>query len=175
MTYEEIIQFHGHECPGLAIGYKMSIAAMEGLASLRAEDEELVAIVENDACGVDALQCVTGCTFGKGNLRFRDYGKQVYSIYCRSTRKGVRVHFHGKGIPEDLREDREELARWILSAANDIILSVTPLSIPEPEPARIMDSISCEFCGERVMESRIKQHHDKPACIPCYEKQQKRE
>jgi len=71
MTYEEIIQFHGHECPGLAIGYRMAIAAMENLESFRADDEELVAIVENDACGVDALQCVTGCTFGKGNLLFR--------------------------------------------------------------------------------------------------------
>ena len=84
MTYEEIIQFHGHECPGLAIGYKMATAAMEALESLRAEDEDLVAIVENDACGVDALQCITGCTFGKGNLLFRDYGKQVYTIYSRS-------------------------------------------------------------------------------------------
>ena len=175
MTYEEIIQFHGHECPGLAKGYKMATAAMESLASLRADDEELVAIVENDACGVDALQCVTGCTFGKGNLLFRDYGKQVYTIYCRSTRKGVRVHFHGKGIPEGLQENRSDFTRWILSATNDSILSVTHISIPRPEPARIMDSILCEFCGESVMESRIKQQHDKPACIPCYEKQQKLE
>ena len=65
MTYDEIVRFHGHECPGLAIGYRMATAAMETLDSFRAEDEELVAIVENDACGVDALQCVTGCTFGK--------------------------------------------------------------------------------------------------------------
>ena len=60
MTYEEIIQFHGHECPGLAMGYRMATAAMNELDSIRAEDEEIVAIVENDACGVDALQCVTG-------------------------------------------------------------------------------------------------------------------
>jgi formylmethanofuran dehydrogenase subunit E len=73
MTYDEIIQFHGHECPGLAMGYRMATAAMKKLDSIRAEDEEIVAIVENDACGVDALQCVTGCTFGKGNLIFRDY------------------------------------------------------------------------------------------------------
>ena len=65
MTYEEIIQFHGHGCPGLAIGYRMATAAMESLELFRAEDEELLAIVENDACGVDALQCVAGCTFGK--------------------------------------------------------------------------------------------------------------
>ena len=172
MTYEEIIQFHGHECPGLAIGYKMATAAMETLESLRAEDEDLVAIVENDACGVDALQCVTGCTFGKGNLLFRDYGKQVYTIYCRSTRSGVRVHFHGNEIPEGLQEDRGALTKWILSASNDGILSVTQTSIPEPEPAKIRESIPCAFCGESAMESRLQQLHEKPACIPCYEKQQ---
>ena len=91
MTYDEIIQFHGHECPGLAMGYRMAAAAMENLESFRAEDEELVALVENDACGVDALQCVTGCTFGKGNLLFRDYGKHVFTLYARSSRSGERA------------------------------------------------------------------------------------
>jgi len=173
MTYEEIIQFHGHECPGIAMGYRMATTAMNKLDSIRAEDEEIVAIVENDACGVDALQCVTGCTFGKGNLIFRDYGKHVFTIYCRSSRSGVRVHFHGDGIPEGLQEDRSALTKWILSASNDSILSVTQTSIPEPEPARIRKSIPCAFCGESVMESRIQQLHEKSACIPCYEMQQK--
>lgn len=173
MTYDEIVRFHGHECPGLAIGYRMATAAMETLDSFRAEDEELVAIVENDACGVDALQCVTGCTFGKGNLLFRDYGKNVYTIYSRSSRLGVRVHFHGNEIPEGLHEDRIALTNWLMSASNDRILSVSQTSIPEPEPAKIRESIPCAFCGESVMESRIQQLHEKPICIPCYEKQQK--
>ena len=170
MTYEEIIQFHGHECPGLAMGYRMAVAALESLQSMRAPDEELVAIVENDACGVDALQCVTGCTFGKGNLLFRDYGKQVYTVYARSTRQGIRVHFHGEGIPEDLQDDRDALARWILTAPAAEMLSVERVTIPEPEPARIMDSILCAFCGEGVMASRIRQKDAKPACIPCHER-----
>ncbi len=170
MTYEEIIQFHGHECPGLAMGYRMAVTAMDSLRSMRAADEELVAIVENDACGVDALQCVTGCTFGKGNLLFRDYGKQVYTLYARSTRQGVRVHFNGEGLPEDVQDDRDALARWILTAPSDQMLSVERVSIPEPEPARIMESIPCAFCGEDVMASRIRQRATKPACIPCYQK-----
>ena len=49
MTYEEIIRFHGHACPGLAIGYRMSTAAMDELDSIRSEDEEIVAIVENNS------------------------------------------------------------------------------------------------------------------------------
>ena len=54
--YRDLISFHGHSCPGLAIGYRMTKAALAFLSGSRSEDEELVAIVENNACGVDALQ-----------------------------------------------------------------------------------------------------------------------
>lgn len=170
MTYEEILKFHGHECPGIAMGFRMTIAAMQHLSSTRSEDEELVAIVENDACGVDALQCITGCTFGKGNLLFHDYGKQVYTIYSRSSRMGARVLFHGAGIPNEVRENRNEFTSWLLSAPTERILSVAKVMIEEPEPAKIRKSIECAFCGESVMDSRIKDCRGKPACIPCFEK-----
>lgn len=169
MTYEEIVRFHGHECPGLAIGYRMATAAIDELKSIRSEDEQLVAIVENDACGVDALQCVTGCTFGKGNLLFRDYGKQVYTVYSRSTRSGVRVLFHGEGIPDEMRQDRTALTTFILTAPIESILSVTPVSVSEPEPARIRKSIPCPICGEAVMETRLQEVEGKQVCIPCSE------
>lgn len=153
------------------MGYRMATAAMNALDSIRAADEEIVAIVENDACGVDALQCVTGCTFGKGNLIFHDYGKHVFTIYCRSSRSGVRINFHGNGIPEKLREDRNALTQWILSASQDSLLSIEPTSIAEPEPAKNRKSIPCSLCGEKVMESRLNQLDGKPTCIPCFEKQ----
>ena len=142
MTYEEIVRFHGHECPGLAIGYRMAIAAIDGLKSIRSEDEELVAIVENDACGVDALQCVTGCTFGKGNLLFRDYGKQVYTIYSRSTRSGVRVLFHGNALTDEMRKDRVVLATSILTMPVESLISLTHVSVPEPEVVHCGDSVA---------------------------------
>ena len=170
MTYEEIIRFHGHDCPGLAIGYRMATAAVEELESVRAEDEELVAIVENDACGVDALQCITGCTFGKGNLLYRDYGKQVYTVYSRKTRDGVRILFHGKKITEEMRQDRSKLIGFILSAPPEDIISVSTVSVPEPEPARIRKSIPCSNCGEAVMETRTREMDGNPLCIPCSEK-----
>ena len=171
MTYEEIIKFHGHECPGIAIGYRMATAAMESLTEFRANDEELVAIVENDACGVDALQCITGCTFGKGNLIFHDYGKQVYTIFSRTSRIGVRVVFHGTKIPQYLWENRTEFCKWLRSAPREDFLSTTQVSISEPKHAKIRKSVNCAFCGESVMESRIKKFDEKPACIPCYQKE----
>ncbi|MDD2856161.1 MAG: formylmethanofuran dehydrogenase subunit E family protein, partial [Desulfuromonadaceae bacterium] len=114
MEFSDIVKFHGHSCPGLAIGYRLSMAAMNGLGVVRSDDEELFAVVENDACGVDALQFVTGCTFGKGNLFFNDYGKQVYTLFSRVKQLGVRVTFHGSGIPVELREDRPAFAERVL-------------------------------------------------------------
>lgn len=48
---------------------------------------EIVSIVQNDACGVDAVQTLVSSTFGKGNLMFRDHSKQVFSLYI--VRMGV--------------------------------------------------------------------------------------
>ncbi len=175
ITYPEIISFHGHECPGLAIGYRMATAALEELAAFRAEDEEIVAIVENDACGVDALQCVTGCTFGKGNLLFHDYGKNVYTLYSRTSGTGVRILFHGKGIPETMRENRKELADWILAAPREDILSATEVSVDEPATARIHKSVPCAFCEELVMETRMHELDGKRTCIPCAKRHGKAE
>jgi len=173
MTYKEILAFHGHECPGIAMGYRMAKAALTELIALRSKDEELVAIVENDACGVDAVQCLTGCTFGKGNLVFRDYGKHVYTLYSRTSKIGVRVSFDTQKVPLGLRERRDEFIQWILSAPVKDMLTMERVSIEEPECAKIRKSVACAFCGEDVMESRLRQCHGKPACIPCYIEHQK--
>jgi formylmethanofuran dehydrogenase subunit E len=47
--FQECVDFHGHLCPGLSLGYRASQAGMERLESERASDEEIVAIVETDA------------------------------------------------------------------------------------------------------------------------------
>ncbi|HDM09151.1 MAG TPA: formylmethanofuran dehydrogenase [Desulfobacteraceae bacterium] len=166
-SYDEVVQFHGHSCPGLAMGYRMASAALEVLGEKHSTDEELVAIVENNACGVDALQYLSGCTFGKGNLIFKDYGKHVYTLYDRRSRNGVRVLFRVENLPSELRGDRKELLQWILSAPQEQVIRLEEVVIEEPPPARIMKSVMCDFCGEAVMETRIIEIDGKRACIPC--------
>lgn len=169
LTYEDAVRFHGHSCPGLAIGYRMTVAALAALGTARAADEELVAIVENDACGVDAVQVVAGCSFGKGNLVFRDYGKQVYTFFSRKTGRGVRVVGHRKGMPEGLREDREGRIRWILTAPEKDVVSCREATIDEPPTARLHHSAPCAACGESVMETRLCEVGGRLLCIPCAE------
>ncbi len=169
IPYEKIIAFHGHSCPGLAIGYRMALAGLDFLSGTRAADEELVAIVENDACGVDALQYLTGCTFGKGNLIFRDYGKQVYTLFQRSSGKGVRIMFNNDAVPPGLRRDRDGFVTWLLDAPQEEIIILGEVDIKAPARARIRSSVTCDFCGEKVMETRTRKRAGRTACIPCAE------
>lgn len=89
--WEQCVEFHGHVCGGLTIGYKASLYAMELLRLNFSQDEEVVCIAENDACGVDAVQVVLGCSVGKGNLLFHIRGKQAFSFFNRKTGKSVRL------------------------------------------------------------------------------------
>jgi formylmethanofuran dehydrogenase subunit E len=167
ITYDEVVAFHGHSCPGLAIGYRMTQEAMEYLRNTRAEDEELVAIVENDACGTDALQYLSGCTFGKGNFIFHDYGKMVYTFYCRNSGKAIRVSRPTNARRRTDTMTREEKTQWILTAPADEVVNIEEVSIETPERARIFNSVECKFCGELVMETRARIRDEKIACIPC--------
>jgi formylmethanofuran dehydrogenase subunit E len=84
---EKTINFHGHWCPGLAIGIRVSELAFQRLED--PEKADWVAVVETDLCGVDAVQVLTHCTFGKGNLIHRDYGKMAFSFFDRRGGKGL--------------------------------------------------------------------------------------
>ncbi|MEW6274415.1 MAG: FmdE family protein [Bacillota bacterium] len=188
--WEKAVEFHGHSCPGLATGYRAAQIALRELAKTRAADEELVAIVENDACGVDAVQVLTGCTLGKGNLLFRDYGKHVFTFICRNSGRAVRIAvkggawrqggedsrelrekvMSGAAAPEEeelFRRRREERIHHILEAPEEEFCTVQHISVELPPKARIFPSVTCAFCGEPVAEVRARVREGKFACIPC--------
>ena len=65
ILWEKAAEFHGHKCPGLAIGYKVSLLAIKHLdIKDNIEDEDIVCIAETDACGVDAVQVILKATVG---------------------------------------------------------------------------------------------------------------
>ena len=159
-----LIAFHGHYCPGILVGWRASRLALKLLGTTRDRDEEMTAIVENDACGVDAIQFVLGCTFGKGNFHFRDYGKHVFTVFRRSDGKGVRLSL--KTPPEGLT--REQSARRMLEETDENLFTVGEPLEPMPERAVIRNSAVCSRCGERVMETRLRSAEGgRPVCIPC--------
>ena len=182
------VQFHGHLCPGLALGYRVAKAALRELKADRPEDEGLVAVVENDSCAVDAIQFITGCTFGKGNLVFRDYGKHVYTFYNRRTAQGVRISEDYRGFENDsrfgelgkrqqageevsreLQQLKMEKAAAILNASEQELMIIAPAAALPPQEATIRTSLRCALCNEKFMESRSRQKDGKTVCIPCFD------
>lgn len=187
-----VVAFHGHLCPGVLIGYRASKIALEKLRSGRSEDEELVAIVENDSCSVDAVQFMTGATFGKGNLVFRDYGKQVFTFIRRSDGKALRVSLRAdarepdnpapqeldileqakaENPPDKVRQAARGISvRMYLDKSDERLFDVERVDVPIPEKARIFKSVECDSCAEKTMETRIVECEGHRYCIPCSRK-----
>lgn len=182
-------QFHGHVCPGLAIGYQASKAALMWLEENRSVDEEIVAIVENDACCVDAIQVLTGCTFGKGNFIYKDHGKMVFTFFSRNTGKGVRFSMKPGVLEPDVRhrqlikkvrdnkatdQDREEFAQLhqqrtedILNKSMEKLFTMEPTTVDLPPKARMEPSEPCQVCGEPTMPSKLELVNNKMICRDC--------
>lgn len=192
-SFEDAAKFHGHVCPGLTIGYIAAKAGIEKLDAERDIDEELVTIVENDACGVDAVQVLIGCTIGKGNLIYRDHAKQVFTFICRDSAKAVRVALKtsfnidaidpevsklrpkvmgGTATAEETKEFRERMDGISVTMRNtpvEEMFDIRFVDVEIPQKARIFNSVKCAKCGEMMAESRARVQNGEYVCIPCYE------
>ncbi len=162
---EKTIEFHGHSCPGLTIGIRASELAMEKLNIHNAKNA--VCLAETDMCGVDAIQFLTGCSFGKGNLIHKDYGKSAFTFYDRDAQKGFRAVFTDFARDETNRDNR---IKKLLKAELTDLFTTQEVDVPPVRPARILKSIQCDSCHEMTMESRIRLFDGKNLCIPCFQK-----
>jgi formylmethanofuran dehydrogenase subunit E len=178
-------------CPGLAMGIRAAEIGLEQVGA-HAADEEVVAVVETDMCGVDAIQFLTGCTFGKGNLIHLDYGKNAYTFCRRSDGRSIRVMTKSKawGAPDPEWEglfaavragtatpaERERFSTLhqarserILATPIDELYDVAEVPVEIPPPARIHTSIPCAGCGEATMETRVRLLGGQMLCPPCFD------
>ena len=165
---EKAASFHGHSCPGLAVGVLASKYVLEHGNDF-SRDEELVAVVENDNCSVDAIQALLGITFGKGNLKFLDYGKNNYTFYNRTNKKAVRLSIK-KNAFGDRTLPKQDRVKLLLTANPEDIFEINEVEFNPPEEARVHESIACEKCGEPTMATRIQSINGKKLCVPCSEK-----
>ena len=164
--WEKAAAFHGHVCPGLTIGFRAALYAIDLLGITFSEDEQLVCITENDACGVDAIQAVLGCSVGKGNLLFHMTGKQAFSFYNRKSGKSVRLVLR-RPVGE---MSREEALKYYTDCKQEEMFDIKETKIEVPEHARIFESYTCECCGESTGANWIRIFEGKKVCTDCYKK-----
>lgn len=177
--WQQVVDFHGHACPGLVIGYKAARLARRELGVKTASDEELVCVTENDACGVDAVQWLTGCTFGKGNLLYRPVAKQAFSFFRRDKDNEGQTESKIKDKPQAIRlvlekssewpEDREEALNWLLAMEANSLFQIKKPPYELPARAQIFSTLVCEECGEGAAEYAFRLQDDKRVCLDCYD------
>lgn len=162
--WSKCVAFHGHECGGLMVGFKAALLAIEELKLDFSEDEQVVCVSENDACGVDAIQVLLGCTAGKGNLLFHLTGKQAYSFYKRASGKSLRLVLRKR--PPDI--PRELGFEWLRDRAPRDLFDIKPVRADLPEESRIFQSVECSKCHEHAAEHFIRLQEGNPVCLDCW-------
>ena len=188
VDFQACARFHGHVCPGLAIGYGAVKAGSRLLELSAAEDEEIVAFVENDSCAVDAVQVLLGCTFGKGNLIFRDWGKQVFTFLDRGAGRAARVSLKGRlphsnerhtlkkkidaGEATDAEKQlwdqlRKQAVVELISADPDKHFEIREIRMEMPPHAQIVATRPCDICREATIISRLIERERSLICREC--------
>jgi formylmethanofuran dehydrogenase subunit E len=179
----------------MPMGLRAGEAAMKALGAERATDGQLLTLIEigDDHCATcfaDGVQLITGCTFGKGNIRKLDYGKWGVTLVDKKRQKAVRVvpradamqankatdffqSYRMKGVPASQvpTEVVQPLIEKVLNAPEAMLLKVSDVfDYPYTEAKPSFDSFVCQACGEMVVERYGRLKGDKRVCIPCAER-----
>lgn len=164
--WQTCLAFHGHACPGLALGLRVAEEALALIGgSGPVPDEEVVCVAETDSCAVDAIQCLTGCTLGKGALVPRQRGKRAFSFFSRTGGGAWRILW----IDEAGGLSREERMARFLTAPGHELFRVGKPTLAQPEKARIHNARPCALCGEITAEPFLRVQANALVCLDCYD------
>ena len=192
ISFNRVVNFHGHMCPDLILGGKVCEYAQKILEEKGEYKNGLSVIAENCTSALDAIQVILGVTIGNKRLRVLDYGKHNYTILYDKGRKGVKftlkaldhkdedeynilvkkVADNQADLNDILQFQRllDERTKWLLSLPPEDIFNIEHAGATD-YPSEITDVYtSCCKCGQRVLKSRIIARQYKDYCMPCFQK-----
>lgn len=163
--------FHGHVCPGIVLGTRLTIAGMRELGMDPQElKHNLIVYLEIDRCGADAVQAITGCSLGHRSLKHKDFGKFAATFVDLASNKAVRVAVVEKNRAEHDKLERGDLIRLLGECPEADILKIERVRIDVPKndiPGFPLGKAVCSICGEQVMDNRHIMKDGKPVCKNC--------
>ena len=169
-------EFHGDLCAGIVLGTRMAIVGLTsvGITDPKGADrKDLIVYVEMDRCASDAILAVTGCHPGKRTMKILDHGKMAATFVNLKTGKAVRVFAKNRdGNTITTREDIEKsphTKEFAMLPIEDLFETrqVRVDLKPEDLPGRPLRIVTCEACGERIMDMREVHQDGKLLCRPC--------
>ena len=159
--WEQVIDFHGHTCPEIAIGYRIAQIANRELGIKPAPDSELHVSAETQSCALDAFQVLNKATIGRGTLHIREQGKHVYYFHYSRTSNMLRIAVKGSVLqhitPTQTFTSPRQRQNWALENIQFVLGSseeeFCTLQKVEGKLERLSvptDWVACSLCHEAV-------------------------
>ena len=171
IAFEKARKFHGHVCPGIVLGTRLTLAGLRELGMNPHEhNRDLLVFMEIDRCGTDAVQAITGCTLGHRTLKFRDFGKFAATFVDLATMRAVRVAVSEKSRAEHDLLDPKDVLTVLASAPDEEILKIEKVRVDLSDddiPGRPRKKSVCSSCGEHMMDGREIRGDGKTLCKNC--------
>jgi formylmethanofuran dehydrogenase subunit E len=161
---------HGHRCPGITLGARMALQALQVLGVDRDAHalRELTVEVETARCATDAIVAVTGCTPGSGRLAIRERGKvaATFTLDGRAVRVTVRAGVDAPAVCCDDRMHAQDRAYRVLDT--DALLQWSERAAPAIASTPVRGRrVTCAGCDEEVTAAYTVTSETGTLCLDC--------
>jgi formylmethanofuran dehydrogenase subunit E len=168
---------HRHLCPRQVLGVRIGLygGAALGLDVPRT-DKRLLIFVETDGCGADGVSVATGCWVGRRTLRVLDYGKLAATFVDTHTGQAARV-VPRPGVREAAwRYASMASSRWAAQLEGYQLMPEHELLLAQPVTLTLdLETLigrpglrmTCETCGEEIMNQRQVIYGEMVLCRAC--------
>lgn len=174
------------------MGIHVARVAREAIGPALDDPDAVAAIIERNCRPTDAIQALTACTFGAGNLITRDWGKSAYTFVRKADGYAVRIVRRpatataaalttsqpasdgtaapgGPGTAPEGAAAKEHRGWQILEQPARDFLAVQDVDVPVPAKATRPPTplVSCPDCREDVVEAEAVSLGGEVVCVPC--------
>jgi len=136
--WEQVIDFHGHTCPEIALGYRVAQIALREMGIRPTTAAELTIEADIHSCALDAFQILNHVTYGRGNLKVLDRQSHVYRFQYTGTAKIIQITVRqevlehlpavdGNLTPREKQNKNLEAIQYILSIDESVFCQIQEL------------------------------------------------
>jgi len=168
---------HNHLCPRQILGVRLGLMGLRALGiDPNHGGKRLLVITETDGCFVDGLIAATGCTVGHRTLCVEDYGKTAATFVDTKTGLTFRVAPLGDirerapaYAPDEPRHYFAQMQAYKVMPDEEMFsVQAVSLNVPiEQIVSRPGMRVSCNMCGEEIMNERETHQNGLTLCQTC--------
>jgi len=186
MTLKRVVDFHGHLCPELVIGARVSEYAQKIFP-----DRGFSLVAENSTSAIDAIQILLGLTMGNQRLKILDFGKHNYTFMLKTKQKAFmlslkklryndedeyrmlsdKIRNSEAAIDEvvNFQEILDNRSKMLLELNLDELFDLKEVAWESPFVEMPTLYCTCRSCGQEVLADFTVAYHDNLYCMRCFQ------